>query len=72
MINKWQNIINTAQLEFWETYRYEDFAPFFEAVNSVLKTFRKTGVTAETKSTSLDSINNLISNIEIKIFLLQV
>jgi SecD/SecF fusion protein len=53
---------NTAQLEFWETYRYEDFAPFFEAVNGVLKASEKTGVTAETKSTSLDSINNLIAD----------
>lgn len=53
---------NTAQLEFWETYKYEDFAPFFTAVNNLLKTSEKTGATATPQSKSLDSINNLIAD----------
>lgn len=53
---------NTAQLEFWETYKYEDFAPFFQAANTALKASEKSGAVAEAPSKSLDSINNLIAD----------
>ncbi|POS01681.1 SecD/SecF fusion protein [Flavobacterium croceum DSM 17960] len=54
-------VSGTAKLEFWETYRAEDFAQFFGAVNELLK---KSEATVETdkKSTTIDSINNVLAD----------
>lgn len=46
----------TAQLEFWETYKAEDFAKFLGDANEILKAQAKPVAQQEKKNASLDSL----------------
>jgi preprotein translocase subunit SecD len=47
---------STAQLEFWETHKFEEVAPFLGQLNEALKATEVKVDTKETTSTGIDSL----------------
>jgi SecD/SecF fusion protein len=47
---------STAQLEFWETYKFEEVAPYLGQLNEALKATEVKVDTKETTSTGIDSL----------------
>lgn len=55
---------STAQLEFWETYKGEEFGQFLVAANDLLKKTEKSKeVKVETKETAESAIDSLLTNV---------
>ncbi|HEU0137825.1 MAG TPA: protein translocase subunit SecDF [Flavobacterium sp.] len=53
---------STAQLEFWETYKIEEFGEFMMAANEALKATEKAVNTTETATTATDTIGSLLTD----------
>ncbi|WP_335964684.1 protein translocase subunit SecDF [Galbibacter sp. PAP.153] len=58
-----QNLLqSTAQLEFWETYKADQVAPFLIAANNTLKDIVGTDKKEETKEETTSEIDSLLSD----------
>lgn len=58
-----QNLLqSTAQLEFWETYKADQVAPFLIAANNTLKDIVKTETKEEVKEETTSEIDSLLSD----------
>lgn len=51
-----------AELEFWETYKAEEFGQFLMAADQALKATEKAVVTEEVKTTTEDSLSKLLAD----------
>ncbi len=55
-------VSSTAQLEFWETYKADELAPFLDAANNALKVTEKAVDVKETSPVKKDSLTELLTD----------